>query len=61
MLILIASAMLIVILAIVLFTTSEPEGNEGAGAAQPAPEQQVEEGNADMPVSPRRPSPPLED
>ncbi len=54
-------AMLIVILAIVLFTTSAPEGNEGAGAAQPAPEQQVESEDTGAPVTPHRPSPPLDE
>lgn len=53
--------MLIVILAIVLFTTSAPEGNEGAGAAQPAPEQQVESEDTGAPVTPHRPSPPLDE
>lgn len=61
LLILIGGALLVVILAIVLFTTNRPEGNEGAGAVQPAPEQQVESEDTDLPASPMRPSPPLEE
>jgi hypothetical protein len=54
------AAILFIVMALFL-TVDRPEGDTGADAALPAPEQQVEEGNADMPVSPRRPSPPLED
>jgi hypothetical protein len=53
-------AILFVVMALFL-TVDRPDGDTDAGAVPPAPEQQVEEGETDMPVSPMRPSPPLED
>lgn len=53
-------AILFIVMALFL-GTDRPEGNTGADAAPPAPEQQVDESDADLPASPMRPSPPLED
>ena len=57
MLILLAVALLVVIAATIFLTGDRPEGNEDAGAVQPAPEQQVESEDTDMPAAPRRTPP----
>lgn len=53
MLILLAVALLVIIAATIFLTADRPEGNEGAGAVQPAPEQQVESEDTDMPAAPQ--------
>jgi hypothetical protein len=55
LLILIAAALVIVIAATFFLTGDRPEGDEGAGAVQSAPEQQVESEDTGMPVTPHRP------
>lgn len=61
MLILLGTALLVIIALTIFLTSDRPDGNEGAGAVQPAPEQQVESEDVGAPVTPHRPSPPLEE
>lgn len=61
LLILLGVAAVFFIVLALFVATDRPEGDTGAGAVQPAPEQQVESEDTGMPVTPHRPDSLLED
>lgn len=54
------TAVLFITLAL-FFSMDRPDGNTGAGAVAPAPEQQVQSEDTGMPVTPHRPDSMLAD